>query len=224
MALSDLPEAYARGEVEFLGAKINLSERPLIPREETEFWVEKAIAEIKSSAKKSIRCLDIFSGSGCIGIAILKNIKNAVCDFAEIDANFLKQAQANLDLNDIGKQRYKLNQSDIFSNLEDKYDFILANPPYVAEERIQELGEDVKKYEPGIALFGGKEGMDLIRIFLEEAFHYLEDGGVAYVEMDPQQKKIITQEMDALIQNKNYSSYEFWKDQFGKIRVLKIIK
>ncbi|HPC30575.1 MAG TPA: class I SAM-dependent methyltransferase [Candidatus Paceibacterota bacterium] len=224
MGLDNLPEAYAKGQVNFLGAQIDLTNRPFIPREETEFWVEKAIKEIKVFSKKTIRCLDVFAGSGCIGIAILKNVKNTICDFVEIDNNFLRQIEINLNLNKIDKNRYQIIQSDIFSNVSGKYNFILANPPYVAEERIQELGEDVRKYEPGIALLGGKQGMDFIKIFLEEAFLCLENKGVGYIEIDPQQKELIKSEMDILVKNKNYSNYEFWKDQFGRIRVLRIIK
>lgn len=227
-----MPEAYKSGFKDFLGCKIDLSQKPLIPREETEDWVNAAIGEIKKSLEQKIHCLDLFSGSGCVGIAVLKKISNAVCDFGEIDDNFLKQIQINLDLNEIDLSRYKIIKTNVFSNIADKYDFILANPPYVAEERMDEIGEDVKKYEPMIALMGGEYGMDFIKMFLENAAGHLNEKGIAYMEIDPQQKELIEKIINNPPslqesyggQSKKYSSYEFLKDQFGKIRVIKIKK
>lgn len=221
MDLSKLPDAYGVGYKDFLGARIDLSKRPLIPREETEHWVNSVIEEMrKSSENKEIDCLDLFSGSGCIGIALLKNIEWANCDFGEINDDFLEQIKINLESNRIARSRYKIIKTDVFSNISDKYDFIFANPPYVAEERIDEIGEDVKKYEPMIALMGGKQGMDMIKIFLESAQKHLNEKGVAYVEIDPQQKELIG---EILIKNNDYSYHEYLEDQFGKVRVLKVI-
>jgi len=211
----DLPEEYKQGFKDFLGVKIDLSKRPLIPREETEYWVNIAIKEIKEGAE----CLDLFAGSGCIGISILENVKNSFCDFGEKEDLFLEQIKINLDLNDLSKERYSLIKTDVFSNIEKQYDYILANPPYVAESRIDEVGEDVKMFEPGIALYGGNDGMEYIRIFLNEAINYLKDKGVIYLEFDPEQKEWI----EEIIKDK-YSSFEFLKDQFDKYRFVKIEK
>ncbi|MFA5369018.1 MAG: HemK family protein methyltransferase [Candidatus Paceibacterota bacterium] len=227
MDFNKLPDAYKKGYKDFLGIKIDLSKRPLIPREETECWVDTVIEEIKErikSEKKQINCLDLFSGSGCIGIAVLSKISEANCDFGEIDDNFLEQIKINLDLNKIDSKRYNIIKSDVFFGVLKKYDFILANPPYVAEKRIDEVGRDVIKYEPSIALFAGSDGMDFIKIFLNDAFNYLKQNGCAFVEIDPQQKELIEQIMKRSIKDKNYSKYEFLKDQFGKVRVLKINK
>ncbi|MFA5178312.1 MAG: class I SAM-dependent methyltransferase [Candidatus Paceibacterota bacterium] len=228
MAYNDLPEAYKKGFINFLGIKIGLENRPLIPREETEFWASQALKDIeffiKKNKRKKISCLDIFSGSGCLGIALLKKNSQANCDFGEIEDSFLEQIKKNLKENKVSLGRYQIIKSDIFSNILKKYDFILANPPYVAEKRIAEVGEDVKKYEPAIALFAGPEGMDVLKIFIVQVFDFLKKKGTAYVEIDSEQVKEIEKIINRLPIDKRYSQKEFLKDQFGKIRVLKIIK
>lgn len=211
----DLPEDYKKGFKYFLGARIDLSKKPLIPRDETEYWVNIAIEEIKEGAE----CLDLFAGSGCIGVSILKNIKNSFCDFGEKEDLFLEQIKINLDLNDIDKGRYNIIKTDVFSNIKKKYDYILANPPYVAEDRINEVGEDVKMFEPPVALYGGNDGMEYIKIFFKEAIKYLKDNGIIYLEFDPEQKDSIEE-----IINGKYSRFEFLKDQFNKYRFIKIEK
>ena len=102
----------------------------------------------------------------------------------------------------------------------DKYDYILANPPYVAEERINEVGEDVIEYEPHIALFSGTHGMDAINIFLNQAKNYLVEKGIIYLEFDQEQQSWI----DESLQRNQYSSWQFYSDQFGQIRFVRIIK
>ena len=211
----EIPEDYKNGYKNFLGVKIDLSKRPLIPREETEYWVNSFINE----NNKSIKCLDLFSGSGCIGLSVLKNIEESICDFGEIDDNFIEQIKINIKINDINSNRCKVLKTNIFSGINDKYDVILANPPYVAEDRKDEVGEDVKEFEPAIALYGGEDGMEIIRVFLMEAREYLNEDGSIIMEFDSEQKK----EIEEIIRN-IYSDYEFKKDQFDKYRFVKINK
>ena len=211
----EIPEDYKNGYKNFLGVKIDLSKRPLIPREETEYWVNSFINE----NNKSIKCLDLFSGSGCVGLSILKNIEESICDFGEIDDNFIEQIKINIKINDINSNRCKVLKTNIFSGINDKYDVILANPPYVAEDRKDEVGEDVKEFEPAIALYGGEDGMEIIRVFLMEAREYLNEDGSIIMEFDSEQKK----EIEEIIRN-IYSDYEFKKDQFDKYRFVKINK
>jgi len=95
---SKIPIEYERGYTKFLNCKIDLRNRVFIPRIETEFWVARAIKTIRTSniEHRTLKVLDIFAGSGCIGISILKNVKNLLVDFADIDKKAIEQIKINL--------------------------------------------------------------------------------------------------------------------------------
>jgi release factor glutamine methyltransferase len=217
----DPPKAYQRGSVKFLGCAIGLSEKVLIPRPETGFWAKRAIKDLKKS-KDVLKVLDIFSGSGCVGISVLKNAKNSAVDFSDTDPGAVRQIKKNLEENGIEKTRYRIYLSDIFSGLPEikKYDAILANPPYVDPARISEVQASVLDYEPHIALFGGKRGMAIIKKFLKQARNRLNDQGFIYLEFDPSQKN----EIESILKKEKYSSFVFFCDQFKKTRFAKIVK
>lgn len=242
------PLDYVIGFTDFLGCKIDLSQKPLIPRQETEFWVEKAISDIyfnfKSFQNRSISVLDMFSGSGCIGLAIMRHIKNAKVDFIDSQKNCLKQIKINCKLNNISKKRYKIIKSDIFSSSSLRgaplrrgdeaiygsglpcpaiggarndgfgYNYIFSNPPYIAKTKINKVGKSVLKYEPKQALFGGADGIFYINKFLKQAKNYLMPMGKIFMEFSPEQKK----EIEKLLKKYNYKTYKFHKDQYGKYR------
>lgn len=211
----EIPEEYKNGFKNFLGQKIDLSKFPFIPREETEYWTHIAIKEI--SEKSDISCLDLFSGSGCIGLAILKNT-NANCDFGEKEDDFIEQIKINIKLAKISENKYSVFKTDIFSGIKKKYDYILANPPYIAEERISEVGKDVLFFEPKIALFSGNDGLDIIIEFLNEAKKHLNEKGIIFLEFNPEQE----QQIDIILKKNDYSSWNFFCDQFGLIRFVRI--
>jgi release factor glutamine methyltransferase len=208
----------------FLNCKIDVSKGVFIPRVETEFWVKKALEDCKSQIAKCKlempKILDIFSGSGCIGIAVLKDIRKSHVDFVDIDENAIEQIKINLKLNKVSPKRYRIIKSDIFEKVKGKYDFIFANPPYVAKERLNEVQESVKKLEPKISWYGGRGGLRYIKKFLKEAKNHLKKNGIIFMEIDPLQKE----EVEKILKNENYKKFKFHKDQFKKIRWVKILK
>ncbi len=236
------PLDYIIGFRKFLGCKIDLSKKPLIPRTETEFWVGKTLKKINHNfsdrVKYDVRVLDIFAGSGCIGIAVLKNIKNSKVVFADKDKKCLVQIKINLKLNKLAtpsfiraniirgeNKRYAVVESDVFNNIkarlasypgfsEARFDYIFANPPYIAKRKINQVQKSVLKFEPKQALFGGTDGLIYIKKFLKKAKDYLNWGGKVFMEFSPEQKNKI----DQLLKKNGYKKWQFHKDQYGKWR------
>jgi len=209
------PIDYVIGWKSFLNCRIDLSERPFIPRPETEYWTEKAISEIKKRRKK-VAVADIFSGSGCIGLAVLRNAKNTKVDFIEKNPKFIKQIKINLRRNRISSKRYRVIASDIFEKTKGKYDFILANPPYVAKN--DSVEKRVREFEPKEALFAGTKGLKIIGKFLREVPRYLRPAGEVWMEFGYGQKKAI----ESLLKKNNWKKYEFLRDQYGRYRFLRL--
>lgn len=209
---------YVIGFVEFAGCRIDLSQKPLIPRPETEYWVEQAIQEVQkfNNCKKKVpvACLDMFAGSGCVGVAALRHIPGAKLDFAEKEKKFLRQIRLNLKKNGIPLRRARILQSDVFSSVKGTYDYIFANPPYIAESRKQSVQSSVLRQEPHGALFAGKDGLRYIARFLKEAKNHLKPDGKIYLEFDSPQKR----EVEQLLKKFGYSTWQFRKDQYNKWR------
>lgn len=214
------PIDYIIGWKPFLNTKIDLRYKPLIPRTETEYWVNIFIQKLKNHLNnRIINVLDIFAGSGCIGITVLKNIKNSHVSFLEIDRGMAKQIKLNLQLNKINPKRFNIVISDIFSNTREKFDYILANPPYVPLSRIRILSKSIS-YEPQSAIFAKNHGLEYINNFLKFANNFLNKEGHIWLEHDSNQKEKIKQ---LLIKNK-YVNFEFFDDQYGKNRYVVISK
>lgn len=179
--------------------------------------MKQALARLKGwNGGRGIKCLDIFAGTGCIGIAVLKNLNTSKVDFADISGKAADRVRANLKLNKIPRQRCQIYKSDLFKNLKrEKYDVIFANPPYVAIDRISEVQKEVLKTDPHLALFAGKDGMETIKKFLPQAKNHLKKEGAIFMEFDPLQmgeiKKILL---------KIGLKADFYKDQFKKYRWL----
>ena len=211
------PIDYVIGFINFLGCKIDLSKKTLIPRKETEYWTAFAARDIKNRIDNSsniIRVLDIFAGSGCVGIAMMAHLPNVLCDFADDDKRAIQQIKINLKNNFVKKSKSKIIQSNIFSKIKGKYDYILANPPYISITKKNKIQKSVLKYEPKKALFGGKDGIEYIKKFLNNAKDYLNKYGRIYMEFDPPQKN----KVENFLKKSNYKKWYFCKDQFDRWR------
>lgn len=184
------PLAYVIGSIPFLNTTIALDSHPLIPRPETEYWVEKAIAEISGAGMSEPKILDLCAGSGCIGIAVLAEIPEAHGDFVEIDVAHHATIEKNLHINDIDISRTHILGGDLFENVTSTYDFILSNPPYIDEKK-GTAEESVVKHEPHLALYGGENGTELLFKIITDAKSHLNANGVLYLEHEPEQKEAL---------------------------------
>ncbi len=172
---SGRPLWYCIGDTDFYGFKIKVDERVLIPRPETELLVEQAKNII--NAESSV--LDLCTGSGAIAIAINK-LTGAQVVACDISKNALTLASENAKLN---FSTVEFVESDMFSAFADrKFDLIISNPPYIKSEDVGGLQNEVKNYEPIIALDGGVDGLDFYKIIAKECKKYLNDGGTLLLE------------------------------------------
>ncbi len=203
-------------KVTFNRAEIIVESGVFHPRKETEFWVREAVKTVMRKTKR-VLVLDIFAGTGCIGISILKKIDNSSVHFVEASEAAIENIEKNLEINRVDKKRYKIIRSDMFKGLEhnDKYDFIFANPPYVAEQRRGEVDKKVLESDPALSLFAGGQGMRYIEKLARETKGFLKKQGVIFMEFDPRQVEKIRKLFEA-----NGFSVQFHKDQFGKLRWL----
>lgn len=186
------PLAYVIGHVPFLHHTIDLSERVHIPRPETEFWTALVIDHLTQDSREHLHCLDLFSGSGCTGIAVLAQVIKTTMDFADISARSVRQISKNLVKNGMASPRARVVRSDLFQNLENRrYDYIFANPPYLARDHAYRVQNSVVAYEPHRAIFGGSDGLMHIQKFLSHARKYLMPRGMIVMEFDDIQKEAI---------------------------------
>jgi HemK-like putative methylase len=194
------PLGFLIGHIPFLDTTIYLDSKPLIPRPETEYWTEAVIADIKTNyplqdlahtaGADQLRILDLCAGSGCIGVAIAKAIPDAIVDFSEIDERHLPTITKNLEVNEIDKSRTHLYHSNLFEAFSGTYQYIVSNPPYI-DAALNRTDESVIAHEPYVALFGGEDGMDVIRTIIEQAPRHLERHGQLWIEHEPEQSETI---------------------------------
>lgn len=207
--ITDPAEDYARGWVPFLGAKIFLNSHPLIPRVETEYWTEKVTAMIYHSTRP-MKVLDLCAGSGAIGVAVLARVPGASVDFGEIETRHFPTIKKTLKENSINLARARFFDTDVWSGITDRYDFILANPPYIARDA---MVDPSLAHEPAEALFADDSGFALIEKTLRGAREHLNPGGQLWLEHDPGQSlRIATL---ATFLNLTITTHS---DQFGRER------
>lgn len=155
------PLQYALGKINFYGIEYTINKNVLIPRFETEELVENTIQYIKKYFTEPVDIIDLGCGSGIIGLTLEQKISTKTVDLVDISEKALEVAHQNCVKQN---SKAKLIQSDMFSNVEKKYDVIISNPPYIRTD--EEIEEIVKNNEPPIALYGGEDGLDCYRKIL----------------------------------------------------------
>lgn len=213
----EIPIQYILGTTHFYGSEFNVNENVLIPRPETEELVEWIISSSVNMPKfKNIKILDIGTGSGCIAISLAKNIPNAEVSAIDISDNALATAKENADLNKVTVafiQRNILETKD----LEQQFDIIVSNPPYVRNLEKAEIKRNVLENEPHLALFvEDNDALIFYRKIAELATKNLSAEGKLFFEIN----QYLGKETVELLENMHFKNIELRKDIYGNDRMI----
>lgn len=212
------PIQYILGETSFYGLTFQVNEHTLIPRPETEELVEWILESNQKQSQISI--LDIGTGSGCIPITLKKNLPIATVFGLDISDKALEVATRNALINDT---TVTFLQKDILTTtvLEQKFDVIVSNPPYVRELEKKEINPNVLEFEPHLALFvTDNDPLVFYRKITQLASEYLQPNGQLFFEIN----QYLGAEMIALVKSYGFTQVELHKDIYGNDRMLKAVK
>lgn len=208
-----IPAQYITKKAYFADLTLTVDERVLIPRPETEELVNLILEE---NPDESLTVLDIGTGSGAIAIALAKARKNWQISASDISKKALLLAQDNARAN---QTAVNFLHSDVFSQISDKYDIIVSNPPYIAFEDRNEVGQNVLLHEPHLALFADNEGLSVYQKIAESAAEHLTAGGRIYLEIGYKQGASVSEIFRNYFSDKRI---RLLQDSFGKDRMVVI--
>jgi len=206
-----IPTAYLTKKIYFYDCEFIIEKGVFIPRPETELLVEKTINLYKEYFyPKKVKILDIGTGCGNIAITLAKNIDNCLVTGIDFSKKSLKIAHRNVFLNNVEK-KVNLLFSNIFSEIKEKFEIIVSNPPYVSENEYKKLEKEITK-EPKRALIGGKDGLKIIEKILKGSLYHLKKNGFLIIEIGynqaPKIRKFVPPELKLFSIEKDFSSFE----------------
>lgn len=187
--LDNEPLAYILGEWDFYGYTFNVNKNVLIPRSDTEPLCQLAIEDAKTLENPKI--IDLCCGSGCIGIALAKQVETAKIVAVDISEDALIVARENARKLGVAN-RYFTSCGNALQKPDEhlgKFDIMLCNPPYITEQEMKQLDKDVSDYEPHLALYGGVDGLDFYRNIAKNWVKMMNSGGRMYFECGYKQAK-----------------------------------
>ena len=206
------PLQYITHHQEFMRLDFYVDENVLIPRQDTEILVEEVINSCDKN--KDYKILDLCTGSGAIGVSLAKYIQNSYLTCTDISSIALEIAKKNAKENNI--ENIEFIQSDMFENINKKFDIIVSNPPYIAKSVIKTLDKEVQK-EPSIALDGGIDGLDFYKIIANNAHTYLQKNGLIFLEIGYDQKEEVSNILETA---RKYTDIYSKKDLYDNDRIV----
>lgn len=214
----DVPLSHLVGFEYFYDRKYKVTKDVLSPRMETEELIYKVIEYVKASNKNKFKILDLCTGSGIIAITLKKELEKVSVDViaSDISEEALEIAKENSQSHDA---TIKFIKSDIFNHINDRFDIIVSNPPYIDRKDEVTMKDNVLKYDPDLALFAEEEGMYFYRKIIEQAKDYLNENGVMFFEIGYDQKDKIIKLADM-----NGYSAEVYKDINGRDRMAFLVR
>ena len=216
--LNDIPIQYIIHNQEFMKLKFYVDKNVLIPQPDTEILVEKAIDYINNNKNNTFKILDLCTGSGCISISIAKLISDSIkLDIvsSDISKDALRVAEKNANIHSVSN-KIKFINSNMFEKIEDNFDMIVSNPPYIETSVISTLSNEVQN-EPHLALDGGNDGLKFYKIISEEAYKHLNKDGILILEIGYNQKEKV---INLFEKTKKYNNIECVKDYSNNDRLI----
>ena len=214
----DVPLSHLVGFEYFYDRKYKVTKDVLSPRMETEELIYRVIEYVKVSNKNNLKILDLCTGSGIIAITLKKELDQISIDVvaSDISKEALEVAKENAKTHTAD---IRFIQSDIFNNIDDKFDIIVSNPPYIDRKDKVTMEDNVLKYDPHLALFAEEEGMYFYRNITEQANSYLNANGVIFFEIGYDQK-------DKIVKLADMNGYhaEVYKDISGRDRMAFLVR
>ena len=210
--IEGVPIQYITKKQEFMGLDFFVDENVLIPQPDTEILVEEVL-KISKLYNKKINILDLCTGSGAIAVSLAKYIKDVNIIATDISENAIEIAEKNAIKNN-AENKIKFVVSDMFKNIENKFDIIVSNPPYIETKEIEKLSKEVKN-EPIIALDGGNDGIKYYKIIADNYNKFLNIGGYLLLEIGCNQGESVS---------KLFKNSEIKKDLSGNNRVILVKK
>jgi release factor glutamine methyltransferase len=203
-----VPSQYLTGHQEFWGLDLIVTPAVLIPRPETEHVVETVLELVRSEwgrtaltspcARDRLRIIDVGTGSGCIALALAKELPDAKVLAADISPGALEIARINAARLELADQ-IEFFTSDLLAcvPVQEGFDFVVSNPPYVGQSEADKVQREVKKFEPPEAVFAGAEGLDLIARLIPQAHRFSKPGGWLIMEIGYTQEEKVRELLTA---------------------------
>lgn len=204
-----VPLQHLLGYQDFMGLRFQVNEHVLIPRQDTEILVEEAMRYLHDG----MRILDLCTGSGCILLSLLHYSNDCEGTGVDISKEALQVAALNAELLGIKADFFK---SDLYEKVTGKFDLLVSNPPYIERKVIPTLMEEVREYDPYIALDGGEDGLDFYRRIIGGAQDYLKRGGQILMEIGSGQAKAVSE----LLREAGFKEIDVCRDFAGLDRVV----
>lgn len=209
-----IPLQQLTGEQDFMGLTFSVNEHVLIPRQDTEILVEEVLKELHDG----MRVLDMCTGSGCILLSLMHYSNDCEGLGVDLSAEALEVAERNVlkVLTPEKAEHVQFLQSDLFEKLEDKFEIIVSNPPYIASAEVEKLMPEVRDHEPRMALDGTEDGLYFYRRIIKEAGKHLVSSGMLFFEIGYDQGQAVSE----LMRTEGYREVQVVQDYAGLDRVV----
>lgn len=208
------PLQYIIGKVEFYGLEFNVNPSVLIPRKETEILVETIINFV--NVEDDLRILDIGVGSGNISISLAKHLSNSKITATDINEQALSTARTNAEMNNVSERINFINHNILNDDLNEEFDIVVSNPPYISEKEFPELKDELKVYEPKNALTDFSDGLNYFKVISSKAKGLLKNNGKIFFEVGQGQSEVV----EKILRENDFKEIQIVKDYLKIDRVI----